>query len=355
MIQELDLLFDQRHLEGHWTRRLSPEAAYAYHRSFCENLQGSIKAYSVLGAQVTSVSGLKQLLLLRYSHVLVEEYNDFVYILQNYARDKEGLSDPRRATLTMPMIAEITRDAFFYEEVSGRATELTGAVDVLIESLKIHLVDAANCRDFQCLVVKLQSTCTDLKRIMSTLSTALESHLRLFELSRGMREAQNVRLLSILASIFLPLSLACGLLSMQTRFSQLHYLLYDFFGVLLLLGTISLVILTLLKFYQLKFYHWWKGLVAQLQRYPVFRSIIKPSAQIVVLCFLIFGWGLLLSSFIVGMIKDVGLGLKVLGYGVSAGVLALLLLGGIAAYYGLLLSHPSIRVLVLNQALPLRT
>lgn len=62
-----------------------------------------------------------------------------------------------------------------------------------------------------------------------------------------MFEAQNVRLLSILASIFLPVSLACGLLSMQTRFADLHVLVYDFFGVLALLGILVGVIFIALK------------------------------------------------------------------------------------------------------------
>ncbi|KFY35170.1 hypothetical protein V494_06142 [Pseudogymnoascus sp. VKM F-4513 (FW-928)] len=47
----------------------------------------------------------------------VGEYNNLVYGLQaNYASNKEGLSDLRKATLTIPMLAEITGDICFYEE-----------------------------------------------------------------------------------------------------------------------------------------------------------------------------------------------------------------------------------------------
>lgn len=147
-----------------------------------------------------------------------------------------------------------------------------------------------------------------------------------------MHEAQNVRLLSILASIFLPLSLASGLLSMQTRFSDLHYLLYDFFGVLVLLGTIVAVIL-----FALKFYLWWKRLSTQLDRNWMFRKSVRPIANFFFFCFLVFGWGLLISSFLVGMIKDVGLGLTILGYGTTAavgiGVLVLIIPTGIAVVF----------------------
>lgn len=341
MIQELDLLFHEGHLKVHQLKRPTPKDAYAYHSDFCENL----RSYSILGAKVTSgaqvipgaqvtpVPGLNQSLLLHYSQALVEEYNDLVYGLQaNYARKKEGFSDPRRATLTIPMLAETTRDVCFYEEVKERVSELAGAIDVLVESLKVLYVDAANYRSFQCLAVELQSTCTDLKRTITTLSTTLENHLRLFELSRDMHEAQNVRLLSILASIFLPLSLACGLLSMQTRFSELHYLLYDFFGVLVLLGTTVAVILAALRSHL-----WWKRLLTKLEEDPLFRDI-NPTAQIVVPYCLVLGWGLLISSFLVGMIKDVGLGLKILGYGalVAVGISLLLpCVGGIAFIFWL--------------------
>jgi hypothetical protein len=329
MVQDLDLLFDQGH-KGLGLERPSPQTTYAYNSDFCERLRNRIEAYSILGAQVTPASGLKQLLLLGYTHALIEEYVDLVYRLQTYARKKEGLSDPRRTALTAPMLAEITRDICLYDEVGERVSELTGAVDVLVELLKILLVDAANYRDFQCLAVELQSTCKDLKRTITTLSTTLEGHLRLFELSRGMQEAQNVRLLSVLASIFLPLSLACGVLSMQTRFSDLHYLLYDFFGVLVLLGTIVAVILIALRSYL-----WWNRVVAQLDRNQMFRRKIRPKAHIMVRCFLVLGWGLLLSSFLIGMIKDVGLGLKILGYGAIAfggtGLVALLVPAGFAS------------------------
>jgi hypothetical protein len=247
---------------------------------------------------------------------VVEDYRHQVYRLQaDYARKKEGLSDPRRAKLTLFMLAEITRDACFYEELTERISNLAGAIDALAESLKLQLVDTPEIRQFQSLAIDLQSTCTDLQRIMATLSATLENHLRLFELSRGVHDARKVGLLSILASVFLPLSLATGLLSMQTRFADLHYLLYDFFGVLVLLGSIVIVILIILRTHL-----WWKELLLQLDRNPMFRKHIRPAGLIAFLCLFLSVWALLLSSFLIGMIRDVGLGLKILGYGVAVAV-----------------------------------
>lgn len=154
MILDLDLIFDQKHLKGHKVDTHLVRLAYEHHNQFCHSLQKSIEAYSILGAQVTPVSGLKQLIHLCYIHALVDDYVKLVYSLQtNYARQKEGLSDPRRATLTIPMLAEITRDICFYEEVKERVAEVAGAVDAVVESLKVLLVDTANYRDFQCIAV----------------------------------------------------------------------------------------------------------------------------------------------------------------------------------------------------------
>lgn len=67
------------------------------------------------------------------------------------------------------MLAEITRDTLFYEEVNEGATELAGAVDALVESLRLLFMDSAENLGYRCLAVELQSTCKDLKRTMATL------------------------------------------------------------------------------------------------------------------------------------------------------------------------------------------
>jgi hypothetical protein len=129
----LDLLFDPNHLKRYALAEPTPQSLYEHHLCFCERLRSLIEAHSNLGAQLDSTSSFKQLLLLLYSHAVVEDYRYEVYHLQaDYARKKEGLSDPRRAKLTLSMLAEITRDACFYEEVKERINNLAGAIDALI-------------------------------------------------------------------------------------------------------------------------------------------------------------------------------------------------------------------------------
>jgi hypothetical protein len=65
-------------------------------------------------------------------------------------------------------------------------------------------------------------------------------------LSSTIKDAAVTRL-SILESVLLPLSLASGILSMQTGLKDLHFLLCDFFGIALLFATLVLLVYFTLK------------------------------------------------------------------------------------------------------------
>ncbi|KAF3313476.1 hypothetical protein TWF173_005983 [Orbilia oligospora] len=59
--------------------------------------------------------------------------------------------------------------------------------------------------------------------------------------TRQHQESRHIRKLAILATIFLPLSLATGLLSMQTRIGELGNLLYDYVGVVVTLAWVLML------------------------------------------------------------------------------------------------------------------
>jgi hypothetical protein len=155
---------------------------------------------------------------------------------------------------------------------------------------------------------------------------------RTYELTKEFREVdQSFRTywLTTLAAIFLPLSLATSVLSMQTRLAQLHFLLYDFFGVAVIIGSVVLLVSPAMRL----FFTWrsWRSrekLVEELRRPPkdgnIDQTHVKKKEWVDTVTnfsptlILYLFWMLLLSSFLVGMVVDVGLGLKILGYGVAA-------------------------------------
>ena len=172
----------------------------------------------------------------------------------------------------------------------------------------------------------------------------------------NIQESVSVKRLSILASIFLPLSLSASILSMQTRFKDLHLRLYDFLGVFVIIGTAAMLMLTVVRMV-LKFRSssvlrdWlspgrlWRDNDASLKslRYAG-RFLITSDARknawtiktplryspklFAVLSSIWYAsvWAVLLISFIIGMVHGVILGLKILGFG-AAGLLGYLLIG----------------------------
>jgi hypothetical protein len=129
-------------------------------------------------------------------------------------------------------------------------------------------------------------------------------------------QSKNVIRLTILAAIFLPLSLSTSILTMNTRFADFHLLLYDFIGVFVLLGSITIFIYFTI-FIVMK-------LSLLLNDIPEEFTSSKPKR--IVFPFLIALWALITTSFIIGIVKDVILGLKILGCGLG-GIFSIFYLG----------------------------
>lgn len=135
----------------------------------------------------------------------------------------------------------------------------------------------------------------------------------------SVQQADSVSRLTLLAAVFLPLSLAAGVLSMQTRFLDLHLLLYDLVGVIFILGSLAAVIGWVSKYgpdfydnFSIQIYGW------NAYHFPKLFRTIKTTVLVV-------WWLAFLASFLVGMLKDVLLGLRILGYS-AAGIVGLWLL-----------------------------
>ncbi|KAF3225636.1 hypothetical protein TWF106_002154 [Orbilia oligospora] len=100
-----------------------------------------------------------------------------------------------------------------------------------------------------------QTKSIKLRRILSNLGSDIEGMRRAVVSIRSLQEngyqsrsdtrqrqeSRHIRKLAILATIFLPLSLATGLLSMQTRISELGNLLYDYVGVVVTLAWVLML------------------------------------------------------------------------------------------------------------------
>lgn len=273
-----------------------------------------------------------RIVMLRICHVILLNYAGFLSSVERlHSTFLQHLSDPANTTITATLLQVISKDSYFWEQIHHIITIFVAAVGSLLDISHL-LDDLPQVKKFQGLLLEIRGICTEVERTTTSISNRLEGRLKFIEIGRSFHESSSVRLLSLLAVIFLPLSLASSLLSMSTRFADLHYLLYDFFGVIVLLGTVTITIVIVLKLLSRA-----SEKVESKVTSDTGRKIVKQGIVFMV----VVPWGLILASFLVGMIKDVGLGLRVLGYG-AAGIVGL---GAVAActvglmvFFGLILS-----------------
>jgi hypothetical protein len=151
-----------------------------------------------------------------------------------------------------------------------------------------------------------------------------------------MNENASVKRLTIMASLFLPMTLSTSLLSMQTRVIDLRLLIWDFLGVFFLIGTLMMVSYALVRTL-LDLKSWvnrdarsWKESASSLTPVELWKRKAKSAVSYLVWTHRAIYpvWLLCTVAFIVGMIYDVALGSRIL---VVAGTgVATLIFAGIA-------------------------
>ncbi|KAF7537975.1 hypothetical protein G7054_g3288 [Neopestalotiopsis clavispora] len=270
----------------------------------------------------------KKLLVLWYHHAHLVELSEFIRVMRSlYFRGRQRLFDSRNSSLAKDLMEEMTYDIGFYQELESSIKNLT----LLIESLSSSIEATFNRQEkndgqeylvdqFKELMADIRGVCADTLNKTTDMSASMDNQMKLLELRREIEQSSSLWILSVLASIFLPLSLASGVLSMGTRFNDLGPILYDFCGVTVLLMALAFIILVVTR---------------QLMRLTeVIESLRSSSNRVVQRLWTIFligmmllGWGMVLSSFIVGMLEDIKLGVRILGFGILC-LLGLTIIGG---------------------------
>jgi len=248
-----------------------------------------------------------KLFLLRFSHCLfLQQLRSVDLFRPSHDWLLTALSKPN-VSITSNFLRQVTLISSHGEQLHHEVTTLTSVIESLLDILAPKLKKSD---EFEALDLELRNLCRNLSLASSSLAPRLDNKLRFLEISRNIQESSSLWLLSLLAGIFLPLSLASSLLSMQSRLADLHYMLYDFCGVIVLLGTLTVITVQIIR----RFAKWTGNI------HDVFRV-----TDWVHWWFIIPEWTLVLSSFLVGMIKDVVLGLKILGYGTAVLIFTYLL------------------------------
>jgi hypothetical protein len=251
------------------------------------------------------------LLLLQYQHAMLNRFQEF---LRRYRREytdyRQHMFDARKSQLRQWGLNQLTNDSYQQRYIQKTGEEMIATLELLLElaakSMEDSSVDERHRASFGLLAVELQSACRDLTTRFQTMADDLDHHLKFLDLSRNMRQADSVGMLTVLATIFLPMSLAASVLSMSTRFKDVGVLLYDLFGVVVIISVVIFILMILLFIV---------SMIKELLEGMRFRP---PRFVMTLVPFIFVPYGaLVLASFLVGMFKDVGLGAKILGIGTA--------------------------------------
>ncbi|KAK7909206.1 hypothetical protein PG985_015084 [Apiospora marii] len=299
------------------SQMLSEESATA--------VRGSMKDYArklqefrgnyldLLTDDAVSVSEKRKVLLVWHSQVQLHEWTKLVdTIRKRYTEVRTTLLDSRSFAMRSHLLNEITNDAYIYKELSSNARQLVTTVESLLLSLNSTIPSIASDslqQRVRAINAETQGLCSNVTFEVDQLTQDLEHHLKFLELRRGVQESGSLWVLSILASVFLPLSLASSILSMQTRFIDLGVLLYDFCGVVVLLITLVAVLIALVRV------SIW--VQERLADYSPSSHVVKAISTTMFTLAVSTTWALVLSSFIVGMVHDTVLGGRILGFGMA--------------------------------------
>jgi hypothetical protein len=256
-----------------------------------------------------------------YSEVQLHTWIESIAMIKNQYSDlRTALIDSRNLMTRSHLVNEIANDAYIYNELSSNAKQFAKTVESLLQTVNAFFppgrVDQAVQQPLSELLVEMQGLCSDLQFKVDQLSNDLQHHLKFLELRRGVQESSSLWTLSILASIFLPLSLASSLLSMGTRFTDLGILLYDFCAISVFLITLAGLLIGIARMAL-----WSREKVADSHTTLWWKRILLFGVALVLFTF----WALVLSSFIIGLVQEPRLGGRILGFG-TAGLVGVLII-----------------------------
>ncbi|KAK8130674.1 hypothetical protein PG999_003054 [Apiospora kogelbergensis] len=284
---------------------ISAEAVRASFETYVKKLSDYSSTYQyLLSGDALDTVGKRKILLIWHSQIQLHAWTKSIEMIRtSYTEVRESLLDGRKFAMRSHLIDEIANDAYYYKELSFHAKEFTTAVESLLRSFAACYSDTSSDLQWQQgvrgIIAEMQGLCSSLNVQVDEIGRNLDHHLKYLELRRGIQEGNGLWILSIVASIFLPLSLASSILSMQTRFVNLGTLLYDFCGVVVLLITFVGFVIVVVRISAST-----GERLDDINPYPMLKKVLKAIIALSAL----FVWAIVLASFIVGMVQDLGMG-----------------------------------------------
>ncbi|KAF5671581.1 hypothetical protein FDENT_10875 [Fusarium denticulatum] len=186
----------------------------------------------------------KKLFLLQFHHACLRLFFEFLIDLEAHDNKPTALetlenkhaddanTDSGFAELWRWNLRTITRRSYEYRDLGEMSRNLISATESLIEVVRVSslIVDStSHANRFMVIDMELRRLCREANERIQSFSDKLDHDLKYLGLARDINQinqSKGVQQLTLLATIFLPLSLAAGVLTMQTRFKDLGTLLF---------------------------------------------------------------------------------------------------------------------------------
>jgi hypothetical protein len=166
-----------------------------------------------------------------------------------------GLFEPRLSAKSREAFKEIEHA----EGILRSVQNLVDSIQFVLTALKPNSTADTQQpvrKDYERRIQGLEGLCTERGGNAQRALDALNRQLEYLAKRHSIREAKSIKILTILASLYLPLSLAASVLGMQSPFKLVAHtktvvdqdllgtnLLFDFFGVFIGLATVTIFIL----------------------------------------------------------------------------------------------------------------
>ncbi|KAF2685344.1 hypothetical protein K458DRAFT_417406 [Lentithecium fluviatile CBS 122367] len=274
------------------------------------SLTGSGPSYLASDSEMQTL----RLLLMDLIAVNLEQTANFLDYISSRTDDEDWRILPRDFLpfLETRLVDTLSERILVLRTVEDAMANISGAIERIAGSVRTIHPDQATTfgvsSDIASHLDGLQQDCIYYKNWATQLRTRSTEIHNVMVSRFNVKQASSVNQLTLLAALFLPLSLAAGVLSMQTRFADLHLLLFDFVGVVVILATLAMLFAIVSRYGKEVGKLMLLGPGSGRGRY---HHLAFRYMRVGVLS---LWWLAISSSFLVGMIKDVVFGLKVFGF-----------------------------------------
>ncbi|KIW95812.1 uncharacterized protein Z519_02876 [Cladophialophora bantiana CBS 173.52] len=243
------------------------------------------------------------------------------------------------------MASTITRLRHSFE-FCCHVKEFSEMAEFMVQNFEADIGNASR-PSLRCYLVSIRHECSQLENLANANHERYKMAWDMYKDKLNVNESRDVKGLTVLAAIFLPLSLSSSILAMSTRLVDLNILLYDFVGVFLILSSIAIVLYISIRGI---------GALVRKGRYRVTHRLVKMSEHmdgftntitniyssmmwksfvVLMLVIVTLAWLTVTVSFIVGMVGDHGTGVVMLKYTAftTAGIIGMTVVLIVAAVF----------------------